>query len=126
MDSIPIQWIATVLNAGVHIPMYYYYFVIDLNPKAQIWWKRYITQMQIAQFITVNIVHWSAIGAAYIRGDCIGYNTIGNYLGVFIINSYLLLFIKLYMDTYKYKRTNEPEAVANGVHKATKKVNKVD
>lgn len=110
MESIPIQWIATLLNALVHIPMYYYYFVVDAAPGTKVWWKEYITQMQIIQFITVNIVHWSAlVTAIFFRDDCISYWTFGNLMGFIIVNSYLFLFIKLYIDTY-----TRPKAVGSG------------
>ncbi|KAL3200657.1 hypothetical protein MRX96_012938 [Rhipicephalus microplus] len=48
------------LNTFVHVVMYTYYFLSSIGPKAQkyLWWKRYLTQLQITQFI-VAMVHGS-------------------------------------------------------------------
>jgi hypothetical protein len=39
--NVPVQWIACVLNALVHIPMYYYYFLYEIGQTS--WWKRFVT-----------------------------------------------------------------------------------
>lgn len=41
-----------LVNSYVHVIMYGYYFVTSFKPelKESIWWKRYITQVQMAQF----------------------------------------------------------------------------
>ncbi|XP_064482573.1 very long chain fatty acid elongase 7-like [Ornithodoros turicata] len=41
------------LNSFVHIVMYSYYFLSALGPSVQkyLWWKRYLTTIQIAQFV---------------------------------------------------------------------------
>lgn len=43
------------LNSFVHVVMYSYYFITSLNPeyKKNIWWKKYITQMQLIQFLLI-------------------------------------------------------------------------
>ncbi|KAL1431293.1 hypothetical protein MTO96_014315 [Rhipicephalus appendiculatus] len=55
------------INCFVHIVMYTYYFLAALGPKVRkyLWWKRYLTQFQMAQFI-VGFVH-AAIPVFY---DC--------------------------------------------------------
>jgi elongation of very long chain fatty acids protein 7 len=49
-----------VVNSFVHVIMYGYYFLTSFKPelKQSIWWKKYITQVQMAQF-TILIVHFS-------------------------------------------------------------------
>ncbi|KAH8275351.1 hypothetical protein KR026_005546, partial [Drosophila bipectinata] len=41
------------LNTFVHVVMYFYYFLSSQYPgvKASIWWKKYITLVQLAQFV---------------------------------------------------------------------------
>jgi hypothetical protein len=41
------------INAIIHAIMYSYYFVAALGPQYQkyLWWKRYLTNLQIAQFL---------------------------------------------------------------------------
>lgn len=42
-----------IVNSGIHVIMYSYYFLAALGPHMQpyLWWKRYITKAQISQFI---------------------------------------------------------------------------
>jgi len=49
-------WLPTAANAGVHIIMYSYYFLCTMMPdpaqrKKYLWWGKYLTQLQIAQFV---------------------------------------------------------------------------
>lgn len=45
--------ILALLNLTVHAVMYFYYFISALRPelKQSLWWKKYITQAQIVQFL---------------------------------------------------------------------------
>ncbi|XP_065292579.2 very long chain fatty acid elongase AAEL008004-like isoform X1 [Dermacentor albipictus] len=47
--------IVVVINGSVHVVMYTYYFLSLLGPEVQkhLWWKRYITQLQLAQFVVL-------------------------------------------------------------------------
>lgn len=44
------QWVPIVMNLIVHVLMYYYYARTSISSKP-IWWKKYLTTMQITQFI---------------------------------------------------------------------------
>ena len=44
-----VQWVMIWINLLVHIIMYYYYAQVSRGQK--IWWKQYVTTIQIAQFI---------------------------------------------------------------------------
>ncbi|XP_054735482.1 elongation of very long chain fatty acids protein F-like [Anastrepha obliqua] len=61
--------ITGTMNAIVHIIMYGYYFVSATRPhmKNSLWWKKYITQIQIVQFV-LALIHnlWPLI----IDTDC--------------------------------------------------------
>eukprot|EP00164_Ancoracysta_twista_P008674 GFYU01012615.1.p1 GENE.GFYU01012615.1~~GFYU01012615.1.p1 ORF type:complete len:283 (+),score=120.83 GFYU01012615.1:136-984(+) len=45
-------YLTIVLNAWVHAVMYFYYFLTTIGIRP--WWKKYLTQMQMAQFLTMN------------------------------------------------------------------------
>ena len=46
----PVSWVPITLNLGVHVVMYFYYALAAVSTKP-IWWKRYLTTMQILQFV---------------------------------------------------------------------------
>lgn len=97
---IPVQWIATTLNALVHIPMYWYYFLVTFKIYSR--WKKYITIIQIVQFI-INLTVYSATMAYHYlyAKNCRGYDGWGSILAAGIIYSYLLLFLQFYKKSYK-------------------------
>lgn len=99
-NLIPIQWCAELLNCFVHILMYYYYFLMSL--KKRVWWKKYITIMQIIQFVLINSLHSVSIAWHYLwTHNCPSYDTWGHQIGLGIINSYLLLFVQFYFANYQ-------------------------
>ncbi|XP_031364095.1 elongation of very long chain fatty acids protein AAEL008004-like [Apis dorsata] len=87
------------LNTFVHIWMYAYYFLAALGPKVQrfLWWKKYLTTMQMVQFVLV-IIH--AFQLLFI--EC-------NYPKIFVwwIGTHAIMFYFLfrnfYTQTYKKK-----------------------
>mmetsp|Transcript_3514 Transcript_3514/g.7725 ORF Transcript_3514/g.7725 Transcript_3514/m.7725 type:complete len:294 (+) Transcript_3514:61-942(+) len=104
-----VQWVPISINLLVHIFMYYYYALASM--KIQPWWKRYLTQLQIVQFV-VDIAacvyassHEPVISGLGIsrffpqRPRCNG-TLEGATVGVGIIGSYLVLFIIFYANTY--------------------------
>ncbi|KAL1456004.1 hypothetical protein WDU94_000762 [Cyamophila willieti] len=46
-----------ILNTLVHIIMYSYYFLATLGPTVRkyLWWKNYLTALQMLQFILIGI-----------------------------------------------------------------------
>uniref|UniRef100_A0A0K8RF79 Elongation of very long chain fatty acids protein n=1 Tax=Ixodes ricinus TaxID=34613 RepID=A0A0K8RF79_IXORI len=46
-----------LLNSSVHIVMYTYYGLAALSPnlRPNLWWKKYVTQFQIAQFMVLTV-----------------------------------------------------------------------
>jgi len=93
-----IGWISISANCLVHTFMYYYYFVASLGH--QVWWKKYLTQLQIWQFIVTTFFncYW---GYAYWKGyNCAG-SIFAFWFGMFVIISFLVLFINFYIESYK-------------------------
>ncbi|XP_026328940.1 elongation of very long chain fatty acids protein 7-like [Hyposmocoma kahamanoa] len=94
-----------VINSFVHIVMYFYYLLTVAVPsvKKSLWWKKYITQLQILQFL------WCVIHMALIvfKPDCeFPRWTAAVFLPQNIFM--LVLFLEFYIKTYIKK----PNAVA--------------
>jgi len=51
-----------LINSGIHVLMYMYYLLAAMGPQMQkyLWWKKYLTIMQIIQFLIV-FVHTAQI-----------------------------------------------------------------
>ncbi|KZV77174.1 GNS1/SUR4 membrane protein [Peniophora sp. CONT] len=113
-----ISWVVITLNLTVHVFMYYYYFMTAAGYK--IWWKKYLTSMQIAQFIIDLFIVYFGTYSYFVAtywphmpnmGSCAG--TEGAALfGCGLLSSYLLLFINFYIQTYKKPVGKKP--VTNG------------
>lgn len=100
IDNSPVQWIGLAVNAFIHILMYYYYAQASIG--RDIWWKRYLTQMQITQFIGGLIVSvtWCYFKLTTPQGHCQGSWTI-YFIGIVVVLSFLYLFCDFYIARYK-------------------------
>lgn len=87
--------------------MYWYYFQSARG--IRIWWKKYITMLQIAQFVIdlgfVYFASYTYFSSTYFdwlptAGTCAG-EEFAAFAGVGILSSYLVLFIGFYASTYK-------------------------
>jgi len=105
--KLPAQWSCESINTGVHIFMYYYYLMSSI--KHNVWWKKYITQLQIAQFLLSNALHLTSFAWHYLfHGNCSSFrDSWGNEFGFAVLNSYLLLFVRFYSSTYAKKDKGE-------------------
>ncbi|KAH8100716.1 GNS1/SUR4 membrane protein [Cristinia sonorae] len=120
-----VSWVVISLNLAVHVVMYYYYYATAGG--ARIWWKKYLTTMQITQFVidlcAVYFGTYSYYAATYWHflphlGTCAG-TEYAALFGCGLLSSYLLLFINFYIQTYKApakgkKTSANGKAVANG------------
>ncbi|KAM7118282.1 very long chain fatty acid elongase 4 isoform X2 [Ciconia boyciana] len=123
---IGIKWVAggqaffgAQMNAFIHVIMYMYYGLAACGPKFQkyLWWKRYLTILQLVQF-HVTIGHTAL--SIYI--DC-PFPKWMHWGVIFYAVTFILLFGNFYYRTYKLPK--EPVkngkiangAVANGVSK---------
>ncbi|KAI9258034.1 GNS1/SUR4 family-domain-containing protein [Phascolomyces articulosus] len=128
-----VSWVPIVLNLTVHVFMYYYYFRTASG--AKIWWKRYLTTMQITQFIIDLFAVYGCTYTFYASkyaphlpnfGTCSGGEGAA-WFGCAILSSYLVLFINFYRMTYKSGSKKAATAatkapIANGVSKKSKKI----
>ncbi|KAH9849748.1 elongase of fatty acids ELO [Lenzites betulinus] len=113
-----VQWVPISINLTVHVIMYYYYYATAGG--ARIWWKKYLTTFQIIQFVidlfVVYFATYSYYAANYFPhwpalGSCAGTENAAIF-GCALLSSYLLLFIKFYIDTYN--KPKGKKSVANG------------
>ncbi|XP_033211286.1 elongation of very long chain fatty acids protein AAEL008004-like [Belonocnema kinseyi] len=88
-----------LLNTFVHIIMYSYYLLAALGPKVQpyLWWKKYLTVLQMVQFVLV-IVH--AFQLLFI--ECNYPKAFVWWIGMHAVMFYFL-FRKFYQETYEKK-----------------------
>jgi len=93
-------WIGMTLNTFVHCIMYWYYFNLSLGH--QFWWKRYLTQLQMTQFIVnfVALLYWFYLKYNY---DCQGV-TVVSLLGLWTMVTFFLLFLRFYVRSYTPKK----------------------
>lgn len=92
------------LNAFVHIIMYVYYFLASLGPSIQkyLWWKKYLTRVQIVQFF-IMIIH----GCIPIFVDC-GYPVMLLSIGIPQVILILGLFVNFYVQAYLNRSSGGP------------------
>lgn len=102
-----VSWVPITLNLTVHVVMYWYYFQAARG--VRIWWKKYITMLQILQFVVdlgfVYFASYTYFTSTYFQwmpnaGKCAG-EEFAAFAGMGILSSYLLLFISFYFATYK-------------------------
>jgi hypothetical protein len=90
------------INCVVHIVMYLYYFVSNTWPqyKQNVWWKKYVTQLQMVQFLLVTLHSVAALfihNCEYPKG-----------IAALMATHYSFMFF-LFLDFYKkaYSRKTE-------------------
>jgi fatty acid elongase 3 len=102
-----VSWVPITLNLLVHVTMYWYYFQSARG--IRIWWKEWVTRLQIIQFVLdigfVYFASYTYFTAKYLpwmprAGSCAG-EEFAALAGIFVISSYLVLFVLFYFSTYK-------------------------
>ncbi|WVN88069.1 uncharacterized protein L203_103268 [Cryptococcus depauperatus CBS 7841] len=117
-----VQWVVITLNLTVHVIMYYYYYATAGG--AKIWWKKYLTTLQITQFIIdlfiVFFASYSHFAAKHTHlpavGDCAGSEGAALF-GCGLLSSYLFLFIAFYKATYKKTAAAKAKKAAEAMAK---------
>ena len=97
-----VQWLPIGLNLMVHVLMYYYYMMSALG--VNVWWKKHLTSLQIIQFVLdLVFCYWASIrywGSGQFLPDGCYIDDQSCYIGLFILSSYLLLFVQLFYNLY--------------------------
>lgn len=112
------QWVVIDINLFIHIAMYGYYALSTRY--RDIWWKRYLTSMQIMQFVVSCIIGFTMLGLRLMH-DVLDISwapkSSGSYFsavfGLAILVSYLVLFVDLYRQKYP-QVPNNLEKAGNG------------
>ncbi|XP_075150957.1 very long chain fatty acid elongase 7 [Haematobia irritans] len=112
-----------LLNNFVHVCMYFYYMMSAMGPNYAkfLWWKKYMTELQIAQFI-LCIVH--TIRALF-QQQCQFSKFISSLL---LLNSsiFFCLFMNFYIQAYKKGKdakalhSNQQTSCASELHQKSK------
>lgn len=101
-----VNGIFPIINSAVHVLMYTYYALSALGPKVQkyLWWKRYITIIQLAQFVVFFVY-----GLTYLIKQN-GWPSILIATSVAQPPLYLFMFTSFYVNTYCGPKngTNDP------------------
>ena len=91
-----------IFNALVHAIMYTYYFLAAMGPQFQkyLWWKRYLTQLQLLQFVSVFFKSIVVIAGI---SDC-GFPWQVSLVTLTLMVMMLALFSHFYVNEYMYKK----------------------
>ena len=113
--------IAVQLNAPVHFVMYFYYLCSSFPSLTPfLWWKNYITTIQLIQFVTGVVVTCCCFTRqllGYQRGLSLFFTLLFIFYGIVLFS----LFHNFYMDTYKKGGAKKETTVAAGTPKKSKK-----
>lgn len=124
-----ISWVVISLNLGVHVVMYWYYFLAARG--IRVWWKEWVTRFQIIQFILdIGFIYFAVYQKMvhhYLPslphcGDCVGSKS-ATLSGFFIVSSYLVLFISFYINVYRRKGTKTSRVIKRAHGGVAAKVN---
>ena len=96
--------ISIQLNAPMHFFMYFYYFLSSFPELApHLWWKKYITTLQLIQFIVGSAMAVFCFVKRLLVGESTGLSLIYTFSVIFYGITLLFLFTGFYNSAYKKK-----------------------
>jgi len=118
-NEVGVQWISSCANVMVHVPMYFYYALSSMG--FSVWWKKYITQMQILQFVVDLLANSVGLYYHLTYRTCSG--ALWSWLfGQAVLVSFLILFIAFFKRSYAERQAELKKDIhaSNGNGKAKK------
>lgn len=95
-------YFAAMINCFVHVVMYSYYFISTYPKYKDVWWKKYITHLQLGQFYIVLLD--TIYAAIVIRlGYCVLYEWMAWGLIIYM-GTMIILFNAFYAKAYSKKK----------------------
>lgn len=90
------------VNAFIHIVMYTYYMMAAIGPEMQkyLWWKKYLTILQMIQFISIMIHAFQL----FLSNPCDYPMAFAYWIGAHAVMFYFL-FSNFYQQAYKTSKT---------------------
>lgn len=87
-----------LVNSFIHVIMYTYYALTTFGPKIQpyLWWKKYLTTMQMIQFVLVMI----NATFTFMTADC-KFPILFSYLQLTVAITFFILFAMFYKNAYQ-------------------------
>uniref|UniRef100_A0A0A9WLP6 Elongation of very long chain fatty acids protein n=1 Tax=Lygus hesperus TaxID=30085 RepID=A0A0A9WLP6_LYGHE len=106
-----------VCNTFVHIVMYGYYLLAAMGPQVRrhLWWKKYITALQITQFFVI---------LSYLGYLCLYGCSVARPFIVFSsanTGSFLVLFVHFYLKSYNRTKTTKTNGIVQEVESSATK-----
>lgn len=96
------------INSAIHVVMYTYYLLATFPSLRQhLWWKRYLTALQMIQFITVLI--YNVFGYFYFGRVCGKSQTAALTGSLVSAVIFLVLFYSFYRQAYANKQQQPPQ-----------------
>lgn len=109
----PPGFLFALLNSLIHTIMYSYYALASLGPEMQkyLWWKKYITQLQLGQFVLLGL------HAVFFYINSSGYPIKITYFFLIQPFFFFYMFFDFYIKSYKQSRERAlkyQKATSNG------------
>nr|WPC85589.1 elongation of very long chain fatty acids protein 2/5 [Hediste diversicolor] len=107
------SWFGSCLNSVIHVFMYSYYGLAAIpSLRGKLWWKKYLTKMQLVQFL-VTFTHTSYVILTPCDFPFWGKGILAGYMVIMFT-----LFSNFYIQSYIKQGAARREAAAkkNGVH----------